>query len=84
VALCLGLWTRAAAAWVSALLLVFLAALSLNLARHHPVDCGCFQTQATARSADDRLADMRWAILRDLGLVILAGQILLATRSKPK
>jgi len=83
-ALCLGLWTRAAAAWVSALLLVFLAALSLNLARHHPVDCGCFQTQATARSADDRLADMRWAILRDLGLVILAGQILLATRSKPK
>jgi uncharacterized membrane protein YphA (DoxX/SURF4 family) len=83
-ALCLGLWTRAAAAWVSTLLLVFLAALSLNLARHHPVDCGCFQTQATARSADDRLADMRWAILRDLGLLILGGQILLATRRKPQ
>jgi uncharacterized membrane protein YphA (DoxX/SURF4 family) len=83
-ALCLGLWTRAAAAWVSALLLVFLAALSLNLTRHHPVDCGCFQTQATARSAEDRLADMRWVILRDLGLLILGGQILLATRRKPQ
>ena len=59
-------------------LLVFAGALSSNLARHHPVDCGCFRTQAGARSADERLADMRWAILRDLGLLALAAQVLAA------
>ena len=77
-ALCLGVWTRAAAAWCAALLLVFATALSVNLARHHPVDCGCFRTQAAPRSADERVADMRWAILRDLGLLALAAQILAA------
>ncbi|MDR3672352.1 MAG: MauE/DoxX family redox-associated membrane protein [Holophaga sp.] len=77
-ALCLGVWTRAAAGWLTALLLVFVTALSINLARHHPVDCGCFQTQTSARSADQRVGDMRWAILRDLGLLALAAQILAA------
>jgi uncharacterized membrane protein YphA (DoxX/SURF4 family) len=83
-ALCLGLWTRAAAAWVTALLLVFLAALSINLARHHPVDCGCFRTDASARSADERVADMRWAILRDLGLLALAAQVLAAGAARQR
>ena len=81
-ALCLGLWTRAATAWLTLLLLAFVAALSLNLARHHPVDCGCFQTQASAKvkSEAERLSDMRWVILRDLALLALAAQILVATR----
>jgi uncharacterized membrane protein YphA (DoxX/SURF4 family) len=83
-ALCLGLWARAAAAWLGALLLVFLAALSINLARHHPVDCGCFSTQAAPRSAEERVADMRWAILRDLGLLALAAQILAAEAVRRK
>jgi len=77
-ALCLGLWARAAAAWLGTLLLVFTAALAINLARHHPVDCGCFHTQAAPRSAEERVVDMRWAILRDLGLLALAAQILAA------
>jgi len=77
-ALCLGVWTRAAAAWLGALLLVFLAALSVNLARHHPVDCGCFGTHVQARTETERLQDLRWAILRDLGLLLLAAQVLAA------
>jgi len=77
-ALCLGLWTRAAAAWLGALLLVFTAALSINLARHHPVDCGCFGTHVQARTETERLQDLRWAILRDLGLLLLAAQVLAA------
>jgi len=72
-ALCLGVWARAAAAWLAALLLVFMAALSINLARNHPVDCGCFRTGATGNSVQERVADMRWALLRDLGLLLLAG-----------
>jgi uncharacterized membrane protein YphA (DoxX/SURF4 family) len=84
VALCLGVWTRAAAAWITALLLVFVAALSINLARNHPVDCGCFHTQAGVRSAGERVADMRWAILRDLGLLALAAQVLAAGAARKR
>jgi len=76
--LCLGLWTRAAAAWIAALLLAFTVALSINLARHHPVDCGCFHTEGPARTTEERVGDMRWAILRDLGLLLLAAQVLAA------
>jgi len=78
-ALCLGVWIRAAAGWLGALLLVFMTALSINLARNHPVDCGCFGTTGSARSAVERVGDMRWALLRDLGLLLLAAQVLAAT-----
>jgi len=80
-ALCLGLWTRAAAGWIAALLLAFIAALSINLARHHPVDCGCFGEDATAKTEQERLTDMKWTIARDLGLLLLALQILRSVRS---
>jgi len=76
--LVLGLWRRAAAASLAALLLGFILALSINLARRHPVDCGCFSTQASTRSDAERLADMRWDLLRDLGMLLLAAQILAA------
>jgi putative oxidoreductase len=82
-ALCLGLWTRAAAGWIAALLLGFIVALSINLARHHPVDCGCFGGETTVRTEAERLDDMRWVILRDLGLLLLAAHVLLAARRKP-
>ena len=79
-ALCLGMWKRAAASWLAALLLAFIAALSINLARHHPVDCGCFGTEAVTRTEEERLADMQWAIVRDLGMLLLAAQILVSER----
>jgi hypothetical protein len=51
-------------------------ALSINLARRHPVDCGCFGTvTTTARTDEERLGDMAWLILRDLGLLLLAAQV---------
>lgn len=77
-ALCLGIWIRAAAAWVAVMLLSFGLALSINLARHHPVDCGCFGS-ATPKTDAQRLADMRWVLFRDVGLLILAAQVLLAS-----
>jgi len=77
-ALCLGLWTRAAASWLAGLLLAFVLAISFNLARRHPMDCGCFGTQAGPRTVQERLGDMRWDILRDLGLLLLAAQVLAA------
>ena len=74
-ALCLGLWLRAATTWVAALLLAFCLALAINLVRHHPVDCGCFGG-AAPKTAAERLVDMRWSLLRDLGLLLLATQVL--------
>jgi uncharacterized membrane protein YphA (DoxX/SURF4 family) len=79
-ALCLGFWLRAAALWVGALLLSFSLALAINLTRHHPVDCGCFGTAAPKTQAE-RLVDMRWSLLRDVGLLLLVGQVLTATRT---
>ena len=77
-ALCLGFWRRAAAAWTALLLLVFIAALSINLARRHPVDCGCFGSGGAALTEAERLAGMRWDLLRDAGLLLLALQVMAA------
>lgn len=82
-ALCLGLWLRAAAVWVGGLLLSFSLALSINLARHHAVDCGCFGNSAPKTTAQ-RLADMRWTLLRDAGLLLLAVQVLAASTAGKK
>jgi uncharacterized membrane protein YphA (DoxX/SURF4 family) len=80
-ALCLGTWARAAAAWIGLLLLSFSLSLAINLGRHHPVDCGCFGATDHKTEAE-RLADMRWALLRDAGLLLLVIQILDATRAR--
>jgi uncharacterized membrane protein YphA (DoxX/SURF4 family) len=77
-ALCLGLWLRAATLWIGALLLAFCLALTINLARHHPVDCGCFGASAH-KTEPERLADMRWSILRDTALLLLVAQVLWAS-----
>jgi len=81
--LILGLWTRTSAGLVGALLLVFLAAISLNLARGNAIDCGCFDVSLANRTVDERLADMRLDILRDLGMVLMVAQILWAKGRGP-
>jgi putative oxidoreductase len=79
-ALFLGIARRTAAKVLAVLLLVFIAALGVNLARGHAVDCGCFGTSKVQKTEAERLRDMKIAIARDVGLLILATQILLATR----
>jgi putative oxidoreductase len=77
-ALVLGIWIRSSAALVGALLLVFIAAISLNLARGNAIDCGCFDVTAANRTFDERLADMRLVVLRDVGMLFMVAQILWA------
>jgi len=84
VALFLGIARRTAAKVLAILLLVFIAALGVNLARGRPVDCGCFGTSKVQKTEAERLRDMKIAIARDVGLLILAAQILLATRRDPR
>jgi uncharacterized membrane protein YphA (DoxX/SURF4 family) len=82
--LVLGIWTRTSAALVGALLLVFIVAISLNLARGNAIDCGCFDVSAANKTAEERLTDMRLVVLRDVGMLIMVAQILWARgRSAP-
>lgn len=82
VLLFLGFWRRASATTIAVLLLVFIAALSINLARGRAVDCGCFGSSGVVKTDAQKFADMRWAIARDIGMLALALQILMATRRR--
>jgi uncharacterized membrane protein YphA (DoxX/SURF4 family) len=79
-ALVAGMWRRVSAVLLGALLLVFLAALSINLARGRAVDCGCFGSTKAPRTTDQRLNDMRLAIARDVLLLALLVPILARER----
>lgn len=77
--LILGAWRREAALVAAMLLLVFLGAIGWNLARGHAIDCGCFDVRSAGKTPDQLLSDMKWVLLRDVGLLLLAAQVLLAT-----
>ena len=79
-ALFVGVARRSAARILGVLLVVFAIALSINLARKRPVECGCFGTSKVEKTTEQRLTDMKWAIARDVGLLLLVGQVLGATK----
>ena len=83
-ALILGLWRREAAIVVGLLILVFLVAIGINLARGHAVDCGCFDVHAAGKTREEQLSDMRWVLVRDVGILLLVAQVLAATRRQPR
>jgi uncharacterized membrane protein YphA (DoxX/SURF4 family) len=71
-----GVLRRGAALLALVLMLVFAAALAIDLYRGIAVDCGCFSSVASAKTRDELLGDMRREIVFDLGLVLLALQTL--------
>ncbi len=79
-ALVLGIWRQTAAGIVGLLLVLFVGALSINLARGRPIDCGCFGVSKVPRTEAERLADMKLAVARDAGMLVMVGQFLAATR----
>ena len=79
-ALILGIWRRSAASIVGALLLVFIVALGINLARDHAVNCGCFDVSGATKDKGQLLSEMRWVVVRDIGMLLMVAQILAATR----
>jgi len=74
VALVLGIWKGAARTLIAGMLVVFILAISINLIRGNPIDCGCFNVADAGKTAEQRFADMRWDILRDLGMLLLVAQ----------
>jgi uncharacterized membrane protein YphA (DoxX/SURF4 family) len=78
-ALILGIWKGTARTIIAAMLLVFIFAISFNLMRGNPIDCGCFDVSAANKTTEERFADMRFVILRDIGMLLMAGQLWLAS-----
>lgn len=79
VALILGIWRRTAAAWTGILLVVFIVAIGVNFARGNAIDCGCFDVNAAPKTEAQKFDDMKWTIVRDVGMLLMVGQILYAT-----
>jgi uncharacterized membrane protein YphA (DoxX/SURF4 family) len=78
----LGVWRRAAAGILGVSLLVFIVALSINLARGRAVDCGCFGGAHAPRTTAERLLDMKLAIVRDVGLLLLVALVIRPSHSR--
>ena len=74
-ALILGIWKGTARTIIGILLLTFIVAISINLARGNAIDCGCFDVSAANKTTEERLADMRFVILRDSGMLLMVAQL---------
>lgn len=81
-ALILGIWRGTARTIIAGLLLTFIIAISVNLARNNPIDCGCFDVSAAGKTREERLADMHFVIWRDLGMLLMVGQLWFAGRKR--
>ena len=69
---------RGAAVLTGLMLLVFMGAIGFNLVRGHPVDCGCFEgTGAHLKTHAELFSEMRWVLVRDLGMLLMVGFALL-------
>ena len=79
IALILGIWRKPAAAIIGAMLVSFVVAISINLARDNAIDCGCFDVRAVGKSRAEQIADMWFVIWRDIGMLVMVAQILWAT-----
>src|SRR5204862_7421028 len=77
--LVLGIWRRTSAILTGMLLVSFIAAISFNLAREHPVNCGCFDLHAAQKPQPELLQEMKVVVARDVGMLLMVGQILAAS-----
>lgn len=83
-ALILGIWKETARILIAAMLFIFIVAISINLARHNVIDCGCFDVSVAGKSRPERLADMHLVILRDAGMLLMCAQLAWARRTELK
>jgi len=80
IALIAGIWKETARTIIAAMLLTFILAISVNLARGNAIDCGCFDPTPVPKTRSERLQDMRFVIYRDLGMLLMTGQLWFASR----
>jgi len=79
-ALVLGVWVRPARWIVTALLVTFIIAISINLLRDNAIDCGCFDVSAANLTHEERIRDMWLVIARDVGMLFMVAQLAFSER----
>ncbi|HEX8254481.1 MAG TPA: MauE/DoxX family redox-associated membrane protein [Thermoanaerobaculia bacterium] len=79
-ALVIGVWIRPARTLIAGMLLVFIVAISINLLRNNAIDCGCFDVSAAGKTHEEQIRDMWMVILRDLGMLLMVGQMVWAEK----
>jgi uncharacterized membrane protein YphA (DoxX/SURF4 family) len=79
--LVLGIWRRTSTLIVGALLVVFIGAISINLARGNAVNCGCFDLKSSSKTQQQLLDEMKVVVARDVGMLLLVAQLLAASRA---
>jgi uncharacterized membrane protein YphA (DoxX/SURF4 family) len=79
-ALILGVWVKPARWLITAMLVVFIVAISVNLIRNNAIDCGCFDVSAAGKTFDEQIRDMWMVILRDIGMLLMVAQLTFAER----
>jgi uncharacterized membrane protein YphA (DoxX/SURF4 family) len=79
-ALILGIWRTTARTVIGAMLVAFIVAIAINLARGNSIDCGCFDVTTAGKTAEERFADMKFVIVRDLGMLLMVAQLWWAER----
>lgn len=79
-ALLIGVWKRPARWIIAAMLVVFILAISFNLIRNNPIDCGCFDTSAAGKTPEEQFRDMWMVIFRDIGMLLMIAQMAWAER----
>jgi putative oxidoreductase len=73
-ALILDIWKEAARTIIGAMLVIFIVAIGINLARGNAIDCGCFDPTPVPKTRAQRLDDMTFVIYRDLGMLLMVAQ----------
>jgi putative oxidoreductase len=83
-ALILGVWVRPARWIVTLLLVTFMIAISINLARGNAIDCGCFDVSAAGKTNEERIHDMWFVLVRDTGMLLMVAQLWWAEKVRSK
>ena len=78
-ALILGFYPRSAALIINAMLMVFIAVLSINLIRGHEFDCGCF----SAANANSKTS-AGFSLFLDFLLLAMGLQVYFFSRARPR
>ena len=79
-ALILGVWVKPARSIIALLLLTFMIAIAINLARGNAIDCGCFDVSAANKTHEERIKDMWIVLIRDAGMLLMVAQMAWAER----
>lgn len=81
-ALIIGVWRRTAASIIGVLLVMFIVAIGINIARDNAVNCGCFDVASTNKTQQELMSEMWWVVIRDIGMLLMVAQLLYATRDE--